>query len=345
MYPRMESPRKIASVEIKNPIVLAPMNTRLCDNGFVTEALTAFFLRRARGGVGLIIVGAVMIDGEGANPRAVFVDDDNKIEGLQKVTSAVIEAGSKIFAQIHGNKLNPSTGEEMTIDEMTSEDIKTLIEKYIQGALRAKEGGFQGVELHGTHGFLLSRFLSPVTNHRQDEYGGNHEKRLRIVEEIYQGIRDTAGKDYPIGIRISGKEEIDGGLTEEEGIQLAKDLEKMGFDYISVSIHPTKNRPLWPRREEAPGSLVPLAVNIQKVVKIPVMTVGKINTPTLIESILQDVAFVSIGRGLIADPDFVLKAMGGDEILTCTCCNTKCRITTGIGCAINPEAGREWEML
>lgn len=362
---------KIGNLTLKNRIVMPPMGTNLAGSeGEVTDQLIAYYEERAKGGTALIIVEFTCIDYEYGKGfiRQVRLDDDRFIPGIQRIASAVHKYGAKVFVQIHhaGRQSNSSllngkqsvapssvacaaVGEEPR--ELTTSEVKELVNKFVQSAVRCKEAGIDGVEVHGAHGYLINQFLSPQANLRSDEYGGSFENRMRFIEEIIVGIRDKCGKDFPVTVRLSVDEFVEGGIDLELGKEISRYLEKLGVDglHISCGTYDSMDRiiesPLFEQ-----GWRVYMAEEIKKVVTIPVITVGSIREPQFVEDILSEgrADFVAIGRGLIADPEWVNKAMEGREAEIRKCINCLHCIHSTMGnshvlCSINARAGRELE--
>ena len=359
---------KIGHVSLQNRIVMPGMSTRLASsNGEITDGQIRYYEERAKGGVGLIITEFTTIDYElgRAETNQLRIDDDHFISGFQRLAHCIHKYGTKIFVQLHhagrqsnslltgGKKMvapSPVTcmavGEEPR--ELTTSEVKSLIQKFIDGAYRAKAAGIDGVEVHGAHGYLINQFLSPNTNLRKDEYGGSFENRIRFLEEIIVGIKKRCGDDFPVTVRLSVDEFEEGGLDVPLSQKISRYLEKIGVDAINVSsgnyntMETIIESPLY---EE--GWKVYLAEEIKKVVTIPVIAVGNIRDPKYVNTILAEgkADFVAIGRGHIADPEWVRKVADGreNEIRMCISC-LHCAYSKGpISCSINPRAGRELE--
>jgi len=366
VFQKLFTSGRIGKLELKNRIVMPPMATNFADpEGNVNERHIAYYRRRARGGAGLIIFEHTGIVRQGkAFPNMALIDSDARIAKFKKLVQAVQDEGGKFFIQInHAGRqtLSAYTGcptvapspipcpvRQETPKALSKEEIRDLVQLYREAARRAKEAGADGVEIHMAHGYLLNQFLSPFSNQRDDEYGGNLERRLRMPLEVLQAVRKKVGPDFPVTCRLSADEYVEGGLTIEDSKQIARKLEEHGADALHVSacigaswylIHPPYYAP--------EGIFVPLAAAIKSVVRIPVITVGRIRTPLLAEQIIRDgkADFVSMGRALIADPELPVKAAQDRtaEITPCISCN-RCALSIRRGamqCAVNPEAGRE----
>lgn len=361
-------PLRIGTMEVKNRLGMAPMGTNYADErGYVTDRLIDYYVARARGGVGMITV-------EGAFPEIrgkvlsnqLALHDDGVIDGLKRLVDKIHQAGAKAIIQIlHAGRqtrkavcgsvpVAPSAIAcpvcKETPHELTHLEIKDIIESHVQAADRAHSAGFDGVELHCAHGYLLNQFLSPYSNKRTDEYGKDTRCRTRIVCQIIDEIRRKTGKELVLGCRMSADEFVEGGLTLKESGVIAAILEKAGIDYLSISggVYESIHRMI-PPLYIPPGSLVHLALGIKKTVKIPVAAVGGFTEPELIENVLRDdkADFVLLGRALLADPEFAVKALRGElrEIVPCVGCNN-CRrrdLRPLINCMINYQTGREHE--
>jgi NADPH-dependent 2,4-dienoyl-CoA reductase/sulfur reductase-like enzyme len=231
---------------------------------------------------------------------------------------------------------------------LSREEIEERVQAYVQAARRVKEAGADGVEIHMAHGYLLDQFLSPFSNQRKDEYGGDTSRRLKMPLEVLKAVRKEVGPDFPIICRVSADEYVEGGLKLEESKEIARALEKDGADALHVcaciAASGYLNHPPYYVEE---GVFTHLAQGIKSVVRIPVITVGRIRTPELANRILEEkkADLISMGRALIADPELPIKALQGkiEEIIPCISCN-RCIASLRRGalqCAVNPETGRE----
>ncbi|MEN3185665.1 MAG: FAD-dependent oxidoreductase [Atribacterota bacterium] len=370
-YPNLFSLGKIGNLELSNRVVMPPMATNLGSAfGEVTQELIAYYRRRARGGIGLIIVENAQVDMyQGRSLTAqLAVDKDKFLSGLRDLQEAIHAEGAKVFLQIQhgGRQCTPSTTDglppvapsevackflQITPRMLTRDEIQELVEKFAQAALRAKMAGFDGVELHAAHGYLINEFLSPYTNKRTDEYGGSFENRMRFLLEILERTRTLVGSDFVVGVRLSVDEFVPGGLKVQETQEIARILVEKGVDYLSAScgIYESVSTIIEPMNFEE-GWRAYLAARLKEVVSCPVIAVGVIRHPETAEKILAEgkADFVAIGRGLIADPDWVKKVKEGreEEINHCISCNVGCigeLFANGkVHCAVNPWAGREF---
>lgn len=345
---------------------MSPMETHLCDKeGFVTEEIIAYYRERALGGVGYITLENTAIDPVGrVNDGMLCIHDNKFIPGLKKLTDSIHTVGGKIVIQLsHAGKeaLSYFTGlkpvapsaipspltKEMP-KELTGEEIKAIINKFADGAIRAIKSGFDGVEIHMAHGYLANQFLSPESNIRTDDYGGDTARRSRFAREIVETIRKHVPEDYPVICRISADEYTNSGLKLEESKEIARILEKAGASAIHVSAcnyaSAFFNIPCYYLEE---GCFIHLAEGIKSVVKIPVLAVGRIVNPTMAENVLQEnkADLIVLGRTLIADPYFPNKVKEGrlDEVRTCISCN-RCIESISekkLVCTVNPYIGKE----
>lgn len=317
-------PIKIDSIELKNRIMMPPMaNDLATPEGEVTQKLIDHYTARAKNNVALIIVEHSYIAKTGKlSQLQTGIYADELVDGLKKLARAIHECGAKTAIQInHGGARCPSTilGHQPLAPSafkldifnevpraLTIEDIKEIIAAFGKAAARAKRAGFDAVEIHGAHGFLLNEFYSPLTNLREDEYGGNREKRMRLPLEVVAEVKKSVGEDFPIFYRLGSDDMMDGGLTIEDGIALATKLVEAGIKLIDVSGgligSSTDNRP--------PGYFVPQSWAIKKAVSVPVTAVGGIKTAELADSIIREgkADLVAIGRALLADPEWAIKA-------------------------------------
>lgn len=367
-YSKLFAPGLIGKMKMKNRIIMPPISTNLADeDGTVTDELVFHYAERARGGVGLITMENVCVDYPlgrhgAAQPR---IDDDVFIPGLRRLVDAVHEAGTLIAVELTHPGMNaepcfteegqtpvapsavPRSKDGLLPRALSREEVMEVVGKYVEAARRAKEAGFDAVELQACHGLLINQFLSPLTNKRQDEYGGSRENRLRFLLEILDGIRLYLG-DFPVMVRLVAEDLLEGGLTLEDGRWFARRLEEAGAD----AIHPDfglggKEKRLEPMPHPQ-GWRAYLAEGIKKAVSIPVIAVGVIREPGVAEEILQagKADFVALGRALIADAEWPNKALAGEEksIRKCIGCN-ECVMARHVEdvplrCTLNPAVGK-----
>ncbi len=363
---KLFEPIKIANVQVRNRIVMSPMGLgRATEDGFVTDAMVDFYIERARGGVGLIGVVCGYNDFCVHLPYVPALQDDKFIPGLRRMTEAIHEHEAKTFAQLMnmgsscfstadgGPPAAPSairnTLTGVMPREMTTAEVRLLGDHFAEGAWRAKEGGFDGVELVGNAGYIMNQFLSPLTNQRTDEYGGDFERRMRFPLEVVRKIRAKVGPGFLISYRASGDEFMKGGNRQEEMKKVAKALEKAGIDLINVTAGWHQSFLPLVSMDVPRGTYVYLAEGIKQVVKVPVIACNRINNPFLAEQILINgqADMVGMGRPFLTDPEWPKKAAEGrfDEILQCTACNQRCLDSVfsmkEITCTFNPAANRE----
>ncbi|HPD56934.1 MAG TPA: FAD-dependent oxidoreductase [Smithellaceae bacterium] len=370
-------PIKIKSLELKNRVVMPPMGTSLGNpDGTVSDANVAYIKRRAQGGAGLIITEITAVTPAGQiNPSELGVWDDKFIPGLSRFAQVVHEEGGKIAMQLHhcGRESYTKLKKQQAIApsaipsyifgflgaprEMTLAEIEETIDAFGTAALRAKKAGFDAVELHGAHGYLLMQFLSAHSNKRTDKYGGDIRGRATFMLECIKSARKYVGNDFPISIRISGEECIKDGYTISDIQTIVPDLVAAGADIIHVSFGthgspevnidaPNASAPV----EYAPGFKAHLARKVKEVSSVPVISVGRYTDPFLMNDVIArgDADMIAVARQHLADPDFLKNAMGGhpEYTLECLACNQGCieRLSIElqpIRCAINPETGQE----
>lgn len=351
------TPVRIGQALIPNRFVRsATQDFMATDDGEVTDRQVELFSRLAEGEVGLIISGHAFVEPRGkASPRQLAVHDDRFIKGLGRIAAAVHRFPSRIFLQIaHAGrqtkeKLSGSTpvspsavydpASKVMPRELSTDEIRALIEAFVQAARRAREAGFDGVQLHAAHGYLLSAFLSPHTNRRQDEWGGPLESRARVLVEILKGIRALNGNGFPVITKLNSTDFLDGGLSVEESVRAAMILEAAGIDGIEVSGGTAEagRGSIWAglRSEEDEGYFVAAAARIKAAVKVPVFGLGGIRTFDVAERFVREgrVDLISLSRPLIRDP-YLVKNFGEGRVSRSECisCN-KCMNPRGIRCA------------
>jgi len=344
-------PIKIGTMTVPNRIVAAPFCSRLADaDGFVTPELIDYWRERAAGGVGMVVLEAAAIDRKCSRMERnqLAANSDDCHVGLAVLAEAIQAHGAKAILQLaHAGRqtmppalwgqtpIAPSAipcpymsrlmGGPNPTREITSDEIREVTASFVRAAARSQLVGFDGIELHFAHGYLVASFLSPHTNKRQDEYGGSLENRARFGLDIVRACRAEVGAGFPIGVRISADEYLDGGFNLEESRIFAQWLEAAGADYLHVSASNYETVEMQcPTSYQPHGLLVPLADAIKASVKIPVITVGSITAELAVEIIEAGKAdLVAFGRGLNADPHMARKMAEGrqDEIIPCIRCN------------------------
>lgn len=358
---------KILNMEMKNRFFRGALWEALADNkGHMTRELWAIYEELAKGGAGTIITGyAYVTEHEQPNPGMMGIYEDSFIQEYKKFTDMVHNNGTHIIMQIvYGGFMTnynvgertiwgPSTMEnEVTgtmAKEISMDEIKYLANRYAEAALRVKKSGFDGVEIHAGHGYMLSQFLSPFYNKRTDEYGGSIENRGRIIFEIFEAMREKVGKDFPIFIKLNSQDFVqDGGLTEEESLYVAKKLAQLGIDAIEVtggneSIKEVIENNLGPVRTKVTISkdkesyFKKYAAKLAEEVDIPILLVGGNRHFEVMEDILNTtkINYFILSRPLTAEPDLINKWASGDKKKPkCVSCNA-CYNTPGHRCILN----------
>jgi 2,4-dienoyl-CoA reductase-like NADH-dependent reductase (Old Yellow Enzyme family) len=367
-------PIDIGGTRIPNRIVLASMTTRLAEkDGSVTDALIAYYRARVRGGVGLITVEMASPEQEGRHRFSELgIFDDRYLPGLTRLVDALRSerddvrlsiqlghAGSRARSVVSGRdpiaptalptKVFEVEQEIIHPKEMTRERIQETIESYVGAAARAQRAGFDFVELHGAHGYLISQFLTPFENRRTDEYGGTPANRARFPLEVIKRIkRDVPG--LPVIFRIGVEDFFEGGMTPEAGVQVAAWAAEAGADAISVTAGhyrslPNAERMIPPMKYPA-GEFLPLAARVKAAVAVPVIGVGRLGDPQVAAEAVAagKLDLVALGRPLLADPEWARKAAAGEAVRRCLSCNhcvNNMRQGDRISCVVNPLTGRE----
>ena len=311
---------------LKNRVVMPPMTTDLSTRkGEVTDRLIEHYASRARD-LGLLIVEHAYITPRGRlSLRQLGAHSDTQILGLRKLVHAIHEkdtplalqidhAGSAATFEVCGQRplapssvMHPTRGGELP-KAMDKEEIEGLIRGFRNAARRASEAGFDAVEVHGAHGFLLSQFLSPLTNRRQDEYGGSLENRVRLHRRVIRMIKEELGVGFPVLFRLGAEDMLPGGLKLEEGVKAAKMIADEGVDLFDVSGGLIGSRP---PELMGPGFLVPQAAAVRAAVGVPVVGVGGIKTPEQADALIRSgcVDLVAVGRAILEDPKWAVKAV------------------------------------
>ncbi len=360
----------MALPEFRNRLIMSAVKTGYGDgNGKISERHIAFWERRSRH-VAAVIFEPFYIDRRVRElPTQIGIDSDDKLEGHKKLVDTVHKNGALAIAHINhpGRMANPKLEGNIFLSaseiecpnggkkprEMTIDDIKAVQNQYIQAAIRAKNAGYDLIELQFGLGYLIAQFISPASNKRADQYGGSFENRLRFGIEILRGIKRESG--LPVIVRLSGDEMYEGGIKLEETIRIAKLLEQEDAGAIHVTTGNVCMSPPWYYQHHfiPKGKNWELSKKIKDVVSVPVIAVGQINEPEDIDTIFNSGSadYVAIGRALIADPDFAGKYLNiiKERIRPCSACLTGClgRIKIGktLQCEINPLVGRESEEI
>lgn len=360
---------KIGSVSLKNRFVRSATWEGMCDQeGNVTPRLIEYYRQLARGGLGLIITGYSYVREDGKqNPGKMGSSNDTHLPGLKQLTEAVHQEGCTIFCQlVHAGgqtsqkiigkqPLAPSAtdfaGYLDTPREMTTDDIKAVVSAFGAAAARAKQAGFDGVQLHGAHGYLINQFLSPLCNQRQDAYGGSLENRMTFLEEVFVSVRSAVGEHYPVTIKLTAADHLDGGLQPQDAVAIAKRLDKLGIDAIEVSSGTAVSGELGPARQridsrEKEAYNADLARLIKQAVGVPVIVVGGLRSCGVMQKLLGegDADLFALSRPLIREPDLPnIWRKDVNHIATCTSCNGCFRTglkKEGIYCVIDRIADK-----
>jgi len=367
---KLFSPIRIGSMELENRIVMPPMTTVLGGaDGEVTDRFIDFYVARARGGAALITSEAIDVHPYTHNLSLgdrgfTAIYDDRFIPGLRRFTDLMHAAGAKVSVQLHHSgsamlMIDPSKPPVAPSAvpcpggpvprPLTVEEIEELVQAFGAGARRIREAGFDAVDIHGGHGYLIAQFMSAYFNRRTDGYGGDLESRLRFPIEVLREVRKNVGDDFPIIFRFSADERVAGGRGVDESVAIAPLLVSAGADCLSITtgMHFTL-------LYTVAGAAMPMGLNVEsaaaikRVVEVPVMVAGRLNDPLLAGAVLAQgkADLIAIGRGLIADPELPAKLAAGRrrDIQWCISCNQGCigALASGgpFSCLVNPEAGR-----
>jgi 2,4-dienoyl-CoA reductase-like NADH-dependent reductase (Old Yellow Enzyme family)/thioredoxin reductase len=376
-FKKIFEPTNIGTMQLKNRIVMPPMGTNYAEaGGAVSQRMLDYYEARARGGVGLIIV-------EGSAPSLrcntylqgppsyqASLGDDKFIPGWKKLTDAAHKYNAKIAIQIMHATLENWDGKVVQVSpsplivparvmgilgepphELTVDEIAERVEWFASAARLAREAGFDGVEVHGAHQYIVAAFLSSATNQRKDEYGGSIENKTRFLVEILQAIKKEAGPDFPVWVRFNAQEwGVENGITIEETKQMVPLVVKAGAQALHVSGYGVGSYITTAPISDTQGFLVPLAEEVKKLTNVPVIAVGRLDLE-LGERILEEgkADLIAIGRRLLADPDLPNKVAAGrlGEVNSCIGC-MECieRLAfdergEGVTCVVNPALGRE----
>lgn len=370
--PHLFSPLAIGNLELRNRIVMPAMGTRYPTyGGKVTDRLIHYYAERAKGGVGFIVVqfATILMDGR-SSPYPLAIWDDDQIPGLRRLAQGIQQEGVPVAIQLaHAGAASKSEvigvlpvgpspvafPDRETPRELSVAEIEALVEAFGEAARRAMEAGFDAVELHMAHGYLLQQFLSPLNNRRDDAYGGDFDRRLVFPLQVLERVREVVGPETPIWCRLCVDEGYPTGITQDVGVRIAQALESAGADVLDVSggTVGTFHFSVPSQTDPPGGSLLPLAAAVKKVVQIPVVGVGKLHDPIIMEKVLAEgqADLVAVGRGLIADAELPRKIKEGkwDRIRPClTCerpdCHGRILDDMSMGCVVNPRVGREADL-
>jgi 2,4-dienoyl-CoA reductase-like NADH-dependent reductase (Old Yellow Enzyme family) len=366
------TPARIGPVELPNRIIMPPMTTRTADaEGFVTDDSVAYYLARVRGGTGMITVEMASPERAGRHRRhEVGIYKDDFIPGLTRLVAAIHEGGAKASIQLgHGgghtridicgempvapsaipHPVYETTFETIIPEAMTKERIAATTAAYVAAAQRAQQAGFDCVEVHAAHGYLISQFHAPFENRRDDEYGGSLENRGRFGLEVLRAVK-AAVPDLGVVYRLSVEDFFEGGLPYSEGRQIAIWAAEAGADALHVTAGHYRSLPsaqiVLPPMNFPDATFLDFAADVKRHVSVPIIAVGRLGDPATAEAAVASgkTDFIALGRTLVADPQWVNKVRRGEPIRRCLACNTCINEMRGgarIGCVVNGVAGRE----
>lgn len=365
---KLFSSGKIGDLEIRNRVVMPAMETGLNSiNGEVTDRIVRYYEERAAGGCGLIITEITRVaDGSGVgHPVQLNATAPGMIPGLERLANAVHRQGAKIFCQLHhpgregkemfsgeqivGPSAIKSLANSEVPRELTEEEVAEIVGKFVMSAKMCEMAGIDGVELHGAHGYLIQQFMCEYSNQRTDKYGGSFLKRMQFPTEIIRGIRMACGDSFPVCIRINGDDFFEGGMTLDDAVEIAKHLEKVGFNAINVSAggYAAPNESTEPISYDQ-GWKRHLGKTIKEAVSIPVIACDVIRKPAFAEKLLveDNLDFVALGRAQLADPEWCNKSKKGlaEDIrpcISCLYCAEELGSARTIKCAVNPRCSFE----
>lgn len=377
MFPNLFQPGRIGRLQLRNRVLKAPTSTGMSNiDGSVSERLIRHYRDVARGGAGLIVCEYAFIDDLGAKSAhcQLGIASDDHIPGLAWLAETIKEEGARAGIQIEhcgrqkflGTQpivapsvvpwpaLKARKGQAAIPRELTEPEILRIIEAFGDATRRAVDAGFELVEIHGAHGYLITNFLSPHTNKRTDRWGGSLDNRMRFLVHVVENARTKVGRDFPLTVRLSGTDYEPDGFPVEETIEVAKRLEALGIDAVHISggDHHQMIHQVSPMAIERCHN-VWAAAAVKKHVGIPVIASGSITLPALAEAVLAEGKgdFIGLARPLWADPDWVNKARAGrpEDIRPCIRCNDGCLDRTffryqAVSCSVNPVIGREGDL-
>ena len=360
---------QIGNLTLKNRVAFAPIENGYANaGGIITERLIRFFEKCAENECGLVFTGSVAVDFDGKGvPSQLEIFDETRLPGLRELVERLHKKGCKAATQLyhagrqigHDNLFTPIAPSPVNCKlfenlappkEMDKADLERIREKFRISTKRALDMGFDLIEIHFAHGYLLHSFLSPYSNQRTDEYGGSPENRMRYPLEILKTVIEEVNGKVPVGVRLSVEEYLEGGLGFEEAIDICKAVQAAGADVLSVSAgsYDSMEYMIQPMHVPA-GFLRGYARKLKEILSIPVMVAGRLNTAELIRDVIEkdDADIVAVGRGFIADPEIIrkIKENRDEEIRCCTGCNQGCLgrifICKDVKCIFNPQTGFE----
>ncbi|MFA5374238.1 MAG: NAD(P)/FAD-dependent oxidoreductase [Dehalococcoidia bacterium] len=365
-FPTLFSQGNIGKLRLKNRLIMNAMGTVLTDGtGNPSQRMLDYYKARAAGGIGLVTTQCAGVSKDGSPGWELGIYNDSFIPGIKSIVDTIHDNGGKASIQLMHNGLlitfsgfvpegmiikvpsiTPWLNPAWKYAELTEEDINRYIDDFAQAARRAKEAGADAVELHACHGCLVSTFMSPITNRRSDKYGGSKENRLRFAKSIVEQIKKATGKPFPLIVKINATDDLEGGISMDEVLYQAKELEKAGANAISVS----SSLEFWcassiPCYAYPDGAMLAPAEKVKKAVKVPVIVAGKIDAALGEKTLKAGKAdFIAMGRPVLADPELPDKLKAGklEEICPCVYCNNCVRTDPSSGpCSVNPFLFRE----
>jgi 2,4-dienoyl-CoA reductase-like NADH-dependent reductase (Old Yellow Enzyme family)/thioredoxin reductase len=366
-FPHIFQEGRIGSAALRNRLIMSLYPTKYATDSKVNERMLEFYRERARGGVAMIVLDCPCLDYPSIykGPNELRFDKREYADTIKVLLGAIHAEGAKAFMQLNypkerifdhevpGSKQKGTTWVAPLVRTMTAAEANGVIGIMANGAKRARELGYDGIEVQASYGDLVSQILSPLSNKRRDEFGGSLENRARFLIGLIEAVKEKAGRDYPVMVKLACDEFVEGGLRLDDSTLIARLAERAGADAILASggNKATKGMTI-PSHYLPPGALVHLAREIRKTVAIPVVAIGKINTPELAERVIRDreADFVAMARPLLADPYFPFKAQAGitEEIRRCLYDLEDCaeKGVKGIGrtCTVNPFSGQEYRM-
>jgi 2,4-dienoyl-CoA reductase (NADPH2) len=364
-YPHLFQPLELGFATLPNRIMMGSMHTGLEGRRDGMERLAAFYAERAQSGAALIVTGGFSPNEAGnLGPHRAQFSDSSDVDKHRPVPRAVHEAGGRIVLQLlhsgrygfHERIVAPSALKSpinpQAPREMSAAEIESTIDDFARAAALAREAGYDGVEVMGSEGYLITQFLATRTNRRADDWGGPLENRMRFATEIVRRVRAAAGRDFIIVYRISALELVEGGLAAEEIVEVARAVEAAGTTILNTGIGWHEARVPTIAQAVPRGAFAGATRRLKQAVRIPVAASNRINAPEVAEEILArgDADMVSLARAMLADPGFAAKAKAGDRagINICIACNQACLDHYFIGqpasCVVNPRAGRETKL-
>jgi 2,4-dienoyl-CoA reductase-like NADH-dependent reductase (Old Yellow Enzyme family) len=363
------SPIRLGQMDVRNRLVMPPMsvNFGVDEQGFVTDQHAVYLALRAKAGTGMIVMGGGTVHPDGLDlPRMPRVWDDCYVPGLSRLAAAVKRHGARIGLQLlhggrqafHDRRVAPSPLPSLAVvkgvpRELTRDEIQELVVCHGEAARRARDAGFDFVEIHAAHGYLISEFLAPNANRRTDDYGGSFENRTRFLLQILSAIKNRCGAEYPVGVRYNGEDYLADGWHLDEAVRLGAILEAAGADWLHVSAGVYGSMPVTiPSMYVPHGCFVHLAEAVKRAVSIPVIAVGRIKDPVMADRLIAEgrADLVAMGRSHLVDPELAAKASEGrlDQLRPCIgCCRGCIQSVLALSeatCVMNPELGREYRL-